>query len=54
MKAMLLLVALCVTGWMAIRIFISHNSTIEEHLRQLEEQDDESPKTSDKKEDTTP
>ena len=53
-KAMLLLVALCVTGWMAIRIFISHNSTIEEHLRQLEEQDDESPKTSDKKEDTTP
>ena len=53
-KAMLLLVALCVTGWMAIRIFISHNSTIEEHLRQMEEQDDESPKTSDKKEDTTP
>ena len=53
-KAMLLLVALCVTGWMAIRIFISHNSTIEEHLRQLEEQDDESPKTSDKKEDTAP
>ena len=53
-KAMLLLVALCVTGWMAIRIFISHNSTIEEHLRQLEGQDDESPKTSDKKEDTAP
>ena len=56
-KAMLLLVALCVTGWMAIRIFISHNSTIEEHLRQLEEQDgqdDQPPKTSDQKEDTTP
>ena len=56
-KATLLLVALCVTGWMAIRIFISHNSTIEEHLRQLEEQDgqdDQPPKTSDQKEDTTP
>ena len=56
-KAMLLLVALCVTGWMAIRIFISHNSTIEEHLRQLEEQDgqdDQPPKTSDQTEDTTP
>ena len=37
-KAMLFLLALCVAGWMAIRIFISHNSTIEEHLRQLEEQ----------------